>query len=94
MNNVRKPLKELKGKSNVVGEKINYYRGKAELSAQQLSDKLMMRGLDIHRQGIFNIESGKRTVTDYELCIIADALGITVEMLLDEFIKIIKEEKN
>ena len=73
--NIRNQYKELNGKSNATGSNINYYRTKLGLSAQQLSDKLILLGLDLHRQAIFKIESGKRTVTDYELCIIAEVLG-------------------
>lgn len=45
-----------------------------------------MMGLDIHRQAIFAIESGKRTVADYELCLIAEVLGIPTNELLKNFI--------
>lgn len=69
--NSRNKYSILDGKLNVTGTNINYYRLKKGLSAQQLSDKLIMLGLDIHRQAIFSIESGKRTITDYELCAIA-----------------------
>ena len=48
--------------------------------------KLIMMGLDIHRQAIFAIESGKRTVSDYELCLIAEVLGIPTNELLKNFI--------
>ena len=63
MNNAR--IKE--GKLNVVGEKIKYYRELNKLSYQKLSDKLMLLGIDIHKQAIYNIEIGIRTVVDYEL---------------------------
>lgn len=89
--NTRNPYKELNGKSNVTGSNINYYRTKIGLSAQQLSDRLIMRGLDLHRQAIYNIEAGTRVVADYELGIIAEELGVTADILLSNFIKKIKE---
>lgn len=92
MSNTRNPYKDLNGKLNVVGANINYYRQKREMSAQQLSDKLIMLGLDIHRQAIFSIEAGKRTVTDYELCLIAEVLGVSTDDLLNEFREKIKKE--
>lgn len=52
MNNAR--AKE--GKLNVVGSKIKYYRELNNLSYQKLSDKLMLLGIDIHKQAIYNIE--------------------------------------
>lgn len=56
------------GDLNVVGKKIQYYRKLNNLSYQGLSDRLMLYGIDIHKQSIYNIEIGVRTVVDYELC--------------------------
>ena len=53
-----------------------------------------MLGLDLHRQSIFLIESGKRTVSDYELAAIAEVLDITPNDLLYEYTKHLKEEQN
>ena len=92
--NTRNPYKDLDGKKNVTGSNINYYRTKKDYSAQQLSDKLIMLGLDLHRQSIFLIESGKRTVSDYELAAIAEVLDITPNDLLSGYIKHLKDEKN
>lgn len=90
--NARNPYRDLEGKRNVTGININYYRTKKEYSVQKLSDKLMMLGLDLHRQSIFLIEAGKRTVTDYELAAIAEILETTPNDLLSTYSKHIKEE--
>ena len=92
--NARNPYKDLEGKKNVTGANIKYYRAKKDYSVQQLSDKLIMLGLDLHRQSIFLIESGKRTVSDYELAAIAEVLDITPNDLLYEYTKHLKEEQN
>lgn len=81
MNNSRKT----NGKLNVIGYKVRYYRELNNLSYQKLSDMLMLYGIDIHKQAIYNIEKGKRTVTDYELCAFAKCFNITVNELIDEF---------
>lgn len=86
MNNAR--IKE--GKLNVVGEKIKYYRELNKLSYQKLSDKLMLLGVDIHKQAIYNIEIGIRTVVDYELCGFAKCFNITVNDLTDDYFKTLK----
>lgn len=57
MNNARKAFSKLNGKQNVTGANISHYRLLQNLSAQQLSDKLMLLGLDLHRQAIYDIES-------------------------------------
>lgn len=81
MNNSRK----INGNLNVVGSKIKYYREKNKLSYQKLSNQLMLLGIDIHKQAIYNIEVGKRTVVDYELCGFAKCFGISVNDLTDEY---------
>lgn len=94
MSNNRNPYNGLKGRLNVTGENINRIRVQQNLSAQALSDKLIMIGIDIHRQAIYDIESGKRTVADYELCAIAEMLDTTSDSLLKDFSKYVKKEKN
>jgi transcriptional regulator with XRE-family HTH domain len=81
MNNSRKT----DGKSNIVGEKIKYYRKKNKLSYQKLSDNLMLLGIDIHKQSIYKIEKGTRSVVDYELCGFAKCFGITVNDLTNDY---------
>ena len=87
--NIRYQYKELKNKLNVTGSNINLFRNKRNMSAQQLSDKLILKGLELSRAAIYRIEAGKRIVTDYELYLIADVLGITTDELLRPFGKIV-----
>ena len=86
MNNSRK----IDGSLNVVANQIKYYRKKNNLSYQKLSDKLMLLGVDIHKQAIYNIEIGKRTVVDYELCAFAKCFGITVNDLINDYFNKLK----
>ena len=46
---------------------------------------LMLHGIDMHKQAIYNIEIGIRTVVDYELCAIAKCFNITVNDLVNDF---------
>ena len=82
MNNTRRTEN---GNLNIVADNIRYYREKNNLSYQKLSDMLMLYGIDIHKQAIYNIEVGKRTVVDYELCGFAKCFGISVNDLTDEY---------
>ena len=86
MNNAR----ITEGELNVVGSKIKYYRELNKLSYQKLSDKLMLIGIDIHKQAIYNIEIGTRTVVDYELFGVAKIFNITVNDLTDDYFKKLK----
>lgn len=78
------------GKLNVVGSKIRFYREKFNMSYQTLSDKLMLLGIDIHKQAIYRIEKGTRTVVDYELCGFAKCFNITVNDLTNDYFEILK----
>ncbi|MBR0491840.1 MAG: helix-turn-helix transcriptional regulator [Clostridia bacterium] len=94
MSQTRNQYKDLEGRLNVTGKNINRIRLEKNLSAQQISDRLIMIGIDIHRQAIYDIENGKRTVADYELAAIAEELGVTPNDLLLEYTKHLKDEKN
>lgn len=83
--NKRKYSKNLENKLNAVGNHIYLKRKEINYSRQKLSDKLMLLGVDISTQSIYDIEIGKRTVLDYELCAIAKVLGISTDELLKEF---------
>lgn len=75
----------LNGKLNIVGNKIQHYRKKCNLSRQDLSNKLMILGFDISANSIYDIETGTRTVVDYEICAIAKVLNIHVQDLLNDY---------
>ena len=62
-----------------------FNREKQKKSRQYLSNQLMILGIDISSQSIFDIETGTRTVIDYELCAIAKILGVTTDSLLEDF---------
>lgn len=83
--NSRKNLDFLNGNMNIVGSTIESYREKANMSRQELSDQLILKGLDVTAQAIFKIEKGMRTVVDYELCAIAFVLKIPADKLLKEY---------
>lgn len=72
---------------NIVKDKIRFYREKNNYSYQQLSDVLMLHGIDIHKQEIYKIEKGIRTVADYELCAFAKVFNVPLESLVSDYIK-------
>lgn len=83
--NSRKYIENLGGNLNIIGSNIKTYREKNNISRQELSNKLMILGLDISSQSIFDIEIGTRTVIDYELCAFAKVLDTTADELLKDF---------
>ncbi|MBR3696976.1 MAG: helix-turn-helix transcriptional regulator [Clostridia bacterium] len=78
---------DIGGDLNIVKERIRYYREKNKFSYQELSNKLMLHGIDINKQEIYKIEKGIRTVVDYELCGFMKVLNVSFLDLTEEFYK-------
>ena len=73
------------GKRNLCGSQVAALR-KAKvprLSQRGLADMLQLGGLDVDKNAVQRIGSGRRFVTDIELKALAQALGVTVEELLE-----------
>ena len=85
ITNKRKYTKHLDGRLNSVGKNINLIRVEKKMSRQKLSDKLIFMDIDISTQSIYDIEVGKWTVLDYELCAIAKVLQTSTDELLKDF---------
>lgn len=73
-------------RNNICGSKLKEVRTHMpnKTSQRQLADMLQLAGLDLDKNAIQRIESGKRFVTDIELKAIARVLGISYESLLDD----------
>lgn len=67
---------------NISGERMKEARKQRGLSQDALAARLQLRGLQMGQMAVSRIETGKRVVPDFELPVIADALGVTVEWLL------------
>ncbi|MBO4394781.1 MAG: helix-turn-helix transcriptional regulator [Eubacterium sp.] len=72
------------GKSNISGERIRQARVIQKMTQSDLAARIQTKGVTMERDSISRIEHGIRFVADYELKIFAEALGVTVEWLLDE----------
>lgn len=82
--------KKFEDNLNVVSQNIKEIRKSKNISLSKLSDKLMLMGIDISKQSLYRIELNKRSVRDYELAGIAQALDVSTDELLKNFIQIIK----
>jgi transcriptional regulator with XRE-family HTH domain len=67
---------------NLIAAALRFERETKGLSQEQLAAHLQRLGWDVGRTTITKIELSERCVTDFELVVIADALGITVEKLV------------
>ncbi len=74
------------GSNNICGRKIKQFRESLSTkpSQKEFSDMLQIAGLDVDKNAIQRIESGKRFVTDIELKTIAKVLNVSYCDLLDE----------
>lgn len=77
--------RKIDGLANITGNEIKRLRKERKLSRQELSNKLMMLGIDINNDGIYRIENGKRIVKDFELAALAKVLNTTETELLKNF---------
>lgn len=74
------------GRLNICGLKIAKLRMaiRPKCSQKAFADKLQLLGLEVTKNTVQCIESGNRFVTDIELKVIAQALGVTADDLLTE----------
>ena len=75
------------GLNNICGQKIRKLRLEMKnVSQRKLADMLQVQGLDIDKNAIQRMESGKRFITDIELKALAKVLNVTYAELLKEFL--------
>jgi len=85
MSLVRGMFKNKNGnRNNVCGSNIRRLRLALEphKSQRAFADDLQLKGLDLDKNAIQRIESGQRFVTDIELLVISDYLGVRCDELL------------
>ena len=69
---------------------LDVLKEKEKLSLSQMSDKLMLMGIDIPKSSLQNIEKGKRVVKEYEFYALCKFFNVTMEEMLKDFIKELK----
>ncbi len=72
------------GKNNLCGYRIRALRLSypTKLSQRALADKMQLIGIDVDKNAIQRIESGKRFVTDIELKAFAEIFEVTLDKLI------------
>lgn len=55
---------------------------KAGMSQEELTVRMQLAGLQMGQMAVSRIETGKRLVPDFELPLLADALGVSTDWLL------------
>lgn len=74
------------GSNNICGKRVRDFRTRLpeRTSQRKLAEMLQAVGLDIDKNAIQKIESGKRFVTDVELRALVKVLGVSYQELLGE----------
>lgn len=70
-------------KMNLIGANVRKYRKQRKMSQLLLSQKLELLSVYICRGSISRIEDQTRTVTDIEVCGLAQVLNVSIEMLFE-----------
>jgi transcriptional regulator with XRE-family HTH domain len=71
----------MKKPRNLIGGQLQKIRHKKGVSQMELSAISQRKGWDITRYLIAKIESGSRCVSDFELVLLAESLGVQVSDL-------------
>lgn len=77
-----KPRITPQGKRNIVGAKVARLRKEKNLKQKELVATLQSLGMDISDTSMSRLEGQNRLVQDFEVPILAKALGVSVEYLL------------
>ncbi|MDR0676722.1 MAG: helix-turn-helix domain-containing protein, partial [Elusimicrobiota bacterium] len=72
-----------KEKRNICGAKIREIRLENKIKQHIFIAKLQAKGLDINPAAYSNLELGHRSIRDFEVFIIAEALGVEIKTLKD-----------
>ena len=70
------------GKKNISGNRIREVRLRRRLPQEELAAKMRLEGVLLERDSVSRIEIGTRFVSDYELLVFAEVLGVPANWLL------------
>ena len=73
---------DYKGRKNLCGDRVREARARLNITQADIAARLQVAGVIMERDSVSRIEIGTRFVTDYELLVLSDVLGVSVEWLL------------
>ena len=79
-----KPRKTPLGTRNIVGAKVEKVRKQKNIKQRELVAILQSMGMDIGEASMSRLEGQLRLVQDFEVPVLAKALNVSVEWLLDQ----------
>ena len=78
--------KRYNNKLNVISNRLKIIREQKNVKVTDLSDKLMILGVDLTPSAIYDIEANNRAVRDYEVYAIATILKEPMESFYTDFV--------
>ena len=69
-------------RKNLCGDRVRKARARKKITQADLAARLQVAGVIMERDSISRIEIVTRFVTDYELSVLSDVLGVSAEWLL------------
>ena len=78
MRNRKQPL----GTYNICGTRVERVRKSKGMKQKELLAKLQVNGIDLNASSLSKLEGQLRHVTDSELTVLADILGVSTDRLL------------
>ena len=69
------------GRKNLCGDRVREARARRKITQADLAARLQVAGVIMERDSVSRIEIGTRFVTDYELVVLSNVLGVSLEWL-------------
>ncbi|MCD7774116.1 MAG: XRE family transcriptional regulator [Clostridiales bacterium] len=76
--------KQSLGSRNIAGERVEQRRKAIGMKQKDLLTQLQVRGIDLNASGLSKLEGQFRSINDYELVALADALGVSIGWLVGQ----------
>lgn len=70
------------GNKNLIGSRVEQVRKQKGMKQKELLAQLQVRGVDLNSSGLSKLEGQIRMVTDYELLVLSEILGVSILWLL------------
>lgn len=74
---------DYKGRKNLCGDRVREARARKRMTQADLAAQLQIAGITMERDSVSRIEIGTRFVADFELVVIADVLGVSLDWLTE-----------
>lgn len=72
---------DYKGRKNLCGDRVKEARARRKITQEDLAARLQIEGVTMERDSVSRIEIGTRFVADYELVVLSQVLGVSMEWM-------------